>query len=583
MLFIKSMMKGGEKKNVSEWEGNEEVFRAYFHGKLDTNGDSVPSEKIKDKPGHQWKEVCNDQNFGAVLNDSFIDISFDSQELSDSFWKMADENGWYTLILTNPTNGHIHSFWKIPKDWTFKDGKNKKLSVGLIADIHSGSTYIRLRVNGVDRFPPDYEPDHIQEVPKELYPVNSNAEPFGMSEGGRNDTLSRMAKNLIHNTRFTKEQIKRILTNTNVFVFNEPLSDSELDVILRDETFEDMQERKLNTMNAAELFNIDVKPTEFIINGLIPVGLSLVASPPKYGKSWMMLDMSISVSEGNPFLGFTTNKCNVLYLALEDRFDRLKDRMLKITDGKPFPAGLEIAIDAPALGDGFIEYVGDFLNDHLETKLIIIDTFVKIRGIPNGKEAPYALDSREAGILKKFADQHGVAIVLVTHTRKSIDTSDPVSNITGTFGVAGAADDMIILTKEKRSDALTKMSVTGRDVAYEEYPIVFNQNSYKWVRQGESYELAAEQLENEKKYAEYLTGNIRKTLLKLLEENEGIWQGRCNEILDKSREYGTPIDLTSQGLGKELTTINEFLYNDKIVHTGIDWGSGSKKHKFENI
>lgn len=430
-------------------------------------------------------------------------------------------------------------------------------------------------------FPPSFEPEHIQEVPEEFYPVNSNAEPFGMLEGGRNETLSRMVKNLIHNTRFTKEQIKRILTNTNKFVFGEPLSGSELEVILRNETFSDMQERKLNTMNAAELFSTDVKPTEFIINGLIPVGLSLVASPPKYGKSWMMLDMSISVAEGQPFLEFTTNKCNVLYLALEDRFDRLKDRMLKITDGEPFSAGLEIAIDAPALGDGFIEYVEEFLNDHPKTKLIIIDTFVKIRGIPNGKEAAYALDSREAGILKKFADRRGVAIVLVTHTRKSIDTSDPVSNITGTFGVAGAADDMIILTKEKRSDTLTKMSVTGRDVAYEEYPIVFDQNSYKWVRQGESYELAAAQQEHELQFAEYLTGNIRKTLLKLLEENNGIWQGRCNEILDKSREYGTTIPLTSKNLGNELSKINDFLYREDIVHTEISKGTASKIHKFE--
>lgn len=572
-----------KKKNVSKWNGNSEAFRTYFHGTLDTNGDSVPAEKIKDVPGHPWDEVKNDQNFGTVLNDGFIDISFDSKELSDAFWNMAEVNNWECLILENPKNGHIHSFWRITKDWQSKDGRDKKLAVGLIADIHSGSTYIRLRVNGVDRFPPLYEPDHIQEVPKELYPVNSNAEPFGMSEGGRNDTLSRMVKNLIHNTRFTKEQIKSILTNTNKFVFGEPLSDSELEVILRDDTFADMQERKLNTMNAAELFNIDVKPTEFIINSLIPVGLSLVASPPKYGKSWMMLDMSISVAEGQPFLGFTTNKCNVLYLALEDRYDRLKDRMLKITSGKVFPAGLEIAIDAPALGDGFIEYVEDFLNDHPENKLIIIDTFVKIRGIPNGKEAAYALDSREAGILKKFADQHAVAIVLVTHTRKSIDTSDPVSNITGTFGVAGAADDMIILTKEKRSDALTKMSVTGRDVAYEEYPIVFDQNSYKWIRQGESYELAAAQQEHELQFAEYLTGNVRKTLLKLLEENNGIWQGRCNEILDKSREYGTSIDMTSQKLGKELTRINEFLYNDKIVHTEIGKGTASKIHKYEKM
>lgn len=568
---------------MSEWNGNSEAFRTYFHGKLDSNGDSVPVEKVKGMPGHPWEEVCNDKNFGAVLTDGFIDISFDSKESSDSFWNMAEGNDWKCLILTNSKNGHIHSFWRKPLRWEYKDGKDKKLACGLVADLHSGSTYIRLRVDGVDRFPPEYEPEHIQELPEELYPVNSTANPFGMSEGGRNSTLSAMAKNLIFNTRFTQEQIKRILTNTNKFVFAESLPDAELDVVLRDETFADMQERKLKTMSAADLFYMDIQPTEFIINNLIPVGMVLVASPPKYGKSWMMLDMCLSVAEGRDFLGFTTNKCGVLYLALEDRKDRLKERMLKITKGKPFPTGLEITIDAPALGNGFTEYVNEFLTDHPKTKLIIVDTFVKIRGIPNGKESAYAIDSREAGTLKKFADQHNIAVVLVTHTRKSIDTSDPFANITGTFGVAGAADDMIVLTKEKRSDNLTKMSVTGRDVTYEEYPIVFDSNSYKWVRQGESYELTAARQENEIRYMEYFTGNIRKTLVKLLEENNGTWKGRCNEILDKSREYGTPISLTSQKLGKELKSINDFLYYDNIVHTTDNWGSGSKLHKFEKM
>lgn len=568
---------------MNEWKGNKEVFKTYFHGTIDKNGDSVPAEKIKNMPGHCWEEVYNDSNFGAVLNEGFIDISFDSKELSDAFWNMADENDWNTLILENPQNGHIHSFWRIPTKWEFKDGKDKKLAVGLVADIHSGSTYIRLRANNVNRFPPEYEPNYIQEVPIELYPVNCKAEPFGMSEGGRNSTLSAMTKNLIYNTRFSKDQIKRIIENTNSFVLGESLSDDELEVILRDETFADMQERKLNTLNASELFNMDVKPTEFIINNLIPIGQTLVASPPKYGKSWMVLDMSISVATGNSFLGFSTNKCDVLYLALEDRFDRLKERMLKITNNKPFPDGLEIAIDAPPLGNGFIEYIEDYLNDHPETKLVIIDTFIKIRGIPNGKESAYAIDSREAGALKKFADQRNVAVVLVTHTRKGIDPNDPFANITGTYGVAGAADDMIVLTKEKRSDSLTKMSVTGRDITFEEYPIVFDKISCKWVRQGDSYELAAAQQENEIRYAEYYSGNIRKTIVKLLDENNGTWQGRCNEIMDKSREYGTLIDLTSQKLGKELTQINEFLYQDHILHTEISKGKASKIHKFSKL
>jgi len=571
-----------KQKKMSEWNGNDIIFRTYMQGGGVDGKSSIGKHKGINRD--DFETASKYDCFGAELNSEIIDISFDSKDMYEKFLDMAEANKWRCLALSSSKGGH--SYWKDTYGIIKKGGKDKKLAVGLVADIHHGATYIPLRVFGVDRFPPDYdifEGEDYQEVPEELYPVNSKAEPFGMSEGGRNETLSSMTKNLVYNTRFTKGQIKRIITNTNIFILGEPVPDEELEVILRNDTFRDMPERKLNTINAAELFYMDIKPTEFIINGLIPIGQSLVASPPKYGKSWLMLDMAIAVASGKDFLGFTTNQCGVLYLALEDRQDRLKERMLKITNGMPFPEGLEIAIDAPPLGEGFMEYVEDFLNEHPETKLIIIDTFVKIRGVPSGKESAYATDSREAGDLKKFADRHGIAVVLVTHTRKAIDPNDPLANITGTYGIAGAADDMIVLTKEKRSDTLTKMSVTGRDVVYEEYPIVFDKNSCKWMRQGDSYELAAVQQEHEMKWAAYQVGNIRKTIMKLLEENSGTWQGRCNEILTKSKEYGTPILMTSQSLGKELLAIAEFLYRDKIVHTEIGKGTASKIQKFEKV
>lgn len=568
---------------MSEWDGNSEALRAYFHGMLDENGSSVPREKVKGMPGHPWEEVKNDDNFGAVLNDGFIDISFDSAKLSDAFWNMAAENNWNCLILENPKNNHIHSIWRKPSNWKFKDGRDMKVAVGLIADIHSGSTYIRLRVDGVDRFPPLFEPDHIQEVPEELYPVNSKAEPFGMSEGGRNETLSRMVKNLIHNTRFSKETIRRILTNTNLNVFKEPLHDEELEVILRDETFSDMTERKLNTLNATELFRMEIKPTEFIINGLIPVGLVVLASPPKYGKSYMVLDMALCVASGREFLGFTTNPCGVLYLSLEDRWDRLRQRMLQINETQPLPGNFYMNIESRTLDDGLIEQLDDLLQDHPEIRLIIIDTFQKIRGEQKRTESAYAADSREMGVLKKFADDHSIAVLVVTHTRKMRDLSDPFANITGTYGISGIADDSIVLTKERREDVLTKMSVTGRDVCYEDYPIIFDKDRGRWMRQGDSYDLAVAKFEIDRQYTEYLTGGIRNTILKLLEESNGIWQGRCGEIIEKSREYGTPISLTALKLGKVLTSLNDFLYRDNILHTELTKGTASKIHKFEKI
>lgn len=134
---------------MNEWKGNSEAFKTYFHGKLDDNGKCVPAEKIKGMPGHSWEDVKNDENCGTVLNQDFIDISFDSKELSDAFWNMAVDNDWESLIFENPENKQIHSIWKKPRDWKFKDGQDIKLACGFIADLHGGSTFIRLKCIGL--------------------------------------------------------------------------------------------------------------------------------------------------------------------------------------------------------------------------------------------------------------------------------------------------------------------------------------------------------------------------------------------------------------------------------------------------
>lgn len=216
------------------WKGNDIAFKGYVIGK-----GKQAIMKVKNVQLLSWDAVQRYRSFGTILNQYFVDISFDTNERSQKFWDMAEKNNWKCLIFENLENGHIHSIWRIPNNWKFKDGRDKKLAVGLIADIHSGSTYIPLRVDGVDRFPPSFEPDDIDEVPVELFPVNTTIDLEGLQEGdGRNEELFRYILILQSQLGLDEELIRKVLYNTNYFIFQEPLSDEELEVILRDEAFQ---------------------------------------------------------------------------------------------------------------------------------------------------------------------------------------------------------------------------------------------------------------------------------------------------------------------------------------------------------
>ena len=224
---------------MNECKGNDLVFKTYLKGKSSGDGKGPDAKQVKGKTKIMtFEEASKNDCFGAILNDDFIDISFDSDELSEKFWNMSEENGWKCLILENTENGHIHSFWKDSEKKITKGGADLKLAVGLIADIHAGSTYIPLRVHGSDRFPPSFEPDVIQEVPDELLPVNTQIDLLSLHEGdGRNDSIFKYILVLQSQLQLEKEQIKRILYNINHFIFTEPLPSDELETITRDEAF----------------------------------------------------------------------------------------------------------------------------------------------------------------------------------------------------------------------------------------------------------------------------------------------------------------------------------------------------------
>ena len=122
---------------------------------------------------------------------------------------------------------------------------------------------------------------------------------------------------------------------------------------------------------------------------------------------------------------------------------------------------LHFATCAKQLGAGLHEQLNRFVSEHPDTRLIIVDTLQKIREA-GGDKFSYANDYEIIGQLKHFADQTGIALLLVHHTRKQ-QVDDKYDRISGTNGLLGAADGAFILEKEKRTGDTAVLEVSGRD------------------------------------------------------------------------------------------------------------------------
>lgn len=68
----------------------------------------------------------------------------------------------------------------------------------------------------------------------------------------------------------------------------------------------------LKAISAEKLYYKPFKPSHSLVEGIISRGLTVLAGTSKIGKSWMMLDLAISVASGSSFLGRKTRGCITL-------------------------------------------------------------------------------------------------------------------------------------------------------------------------------------------------------------------------------------------------------------------------------
>ena len=234
--------------------------------------------------------------------------------------------------------------------------------------------------------------------------------------------------------------------------------------------------KKLDTIDADTLLGIPYEPLSFIVEELLPQGLHLLAGAPKIGKSWLALWLCLRVAQGKPLWNFATKPCEVLYLCLEDSFQRIQSRLFDLTEDAP--STLHFAVMSEQLHSGLVQQMERFLREHPATGLVVIDTLQRVRTASN-EANPYASDYRDIGVLKALADRHRIAVLLIHHLRKLSD-EDPMNMISGTTGLSGATDSNFVLRRSKRRENTATLYCTGRDISYRELSLEFDRESHVW-------------------------------------------------------------------------------------------------------
>ena len=234
--------------------------------------------------------------------------------------------------------------------------------------------------------------------------------------------------------------------------------------------------KQLQTIDADTLLSTPLPVTKFIVEGLLPEGLHILAGAPKVGKSWLALWICLQISKGEPVWDLSTVHGTVLYLCLEDSYARIQNRLFQLTDDAPNT--LHFANLSGSIEGGLENQISAFLSEHPDTNLIVIDTLKKIRDIIPDTNS-YASDYRDLSSLKNLADSHHIVIVLIHHLRKMKD-DDPMNMISGTTGISGATDSNFVLKRKDRNSHHAELHCTGRDIESRVLELCFQKETRTW-------------------------------------------------------------------------------------------------------
>ena len=300
----------------------------------------------------------------------------------------------------------------------------------------------------------------------------------------------------------------------------------------------------LQTVSMTELYDTLYPPRSPVVDGFLYGGTYLFVGAPKVGKSFFMGQLAYHIAMGIPLWDYPVRKGTVLYLALEDDYARLQRRLSQMF-GIESADNLYFATQAKTLKEGLDGELEEFVKQHTDARLIIIDTLQKVREV-GGETFSYSNDYEIVTKLKAFSDKYGICLLVVHHTRK-MESGDSFDMISGTNGLLGAADGAFIMQKKKRTDNTAVLDIVGRDQPDQELTIEFDRERCIWKFKKAETELWKQP-----------PNPLLEAINELLTEDRPEWEGTATELLKLLPD----MQLSANVLSRKLNVVNSQLLND---------------------
>jgi len=289
------------------------------------------------------------------------------------------------------------------------------------------------------------------------------------------------------------------------------------------------EQLKVLTNSAASLQHKIFPKLNFVVPGLIPEGLTLLAGKPKVGKSFLCLDVAIAVATGGYCLGRQCEQGDVMMLFLEDTERRMQWRLTPMLGvfKDNWPTRLQYATEFPRLAEGGLDMLYLWAKEVERPRLIGIDLWERFRPPLNGKtKSQYSQDYQDlAKVQKMFAAEFPGLGIMVTNHRRKLSAEDIFDTISGTLGLNGGADTLMVLAREEGAKSL---EIRGRDIT--DYAIIVEQDekTLRWRNVGARHEGAS--TPERKKIVEAMRGKEAMTLKQIAKAVGGSYDAVKNLV-----------------------------------------------------